>query len=683
MGSASGRAHFLTTSTLLVLLGAPALSRADVAETTSATNQTTAAARTGDTTADETPAANSATSKVSAPSGSETAVLERLIAQANERKLWRRTQWRRLGRWREGWLRGVQSEADGSEFFLSPRGAEDPAAELLATLRAFFAAPAGDDHAICRFPARLVWLQRELGFSEDDLPQRQCPKLERFLDSLNARSATLVFSSYYLSNAASAFGHTLLRINKQAADAGDQRRQLLDTGVNYSAGVDTGNALLYALKGLTGMFRGTFQRMPYYYKVREYNDFESRDLWEYELALTQPQLDLLVRHLWELGSTYFDYFYLSENCSYHVLGTLEVADPSIDLLSHVKWPVIPADTIKALLANPTFVTRVEYRPSLRTQFYARLAKLDEAERDLLSKLLDDPETPLPVAMPAARAAAALDAALDMLDLRYGEQIVTDTRSEPAKHKLALLGRRSALGVVSAPLEYNVPRERAPHRGHGSSRFGVGSGLRGARPFGTLNARLAMHDLADPIAGYPETSQLEFLPTELRFWFDDLELGLESTSLVRVVNLVPLTRYDRNVSWRLDTGARRIYDRGCPSCLTGFFDIGGGVTLGALSDRLTTFAMTETSVAFHPDLDGVVGPMRLGVGGSLGLRARLTQNLVWLSSGRMLWLPRQDQTQLWSAAGTLRWQYVSGYALSAEVRAEAAGTEAQLSLLYYY
>ena len=25
--------------------------------------------------------------------------------------------------------------------------------------------------------------------------------------------------------------------------------------------------------------------MPYYYKVREYNDYESRDLWEYELEL--------------------------------------------------------------------------------------------------------------------------------------------------------------------------------------------------------------------------------------------------------------------------------------------------------------------------------------------------------------------------------------------------------------
>src|SRR5690606_26093360 len=124
------------------------------------------------------------------------------------------------------------------------------------------------------------------------------------------------------------FGHTFLRINRRNSDLAP-RQELLDYGVDFSAGVDTDNAVVYALKGLLGFFPGVFRRIPYYYKVREYNDYELRDLWEYELSLTQREVDLVVAHLWELGSTHFDYYYLTENCSYHVLGALEVARPDL------------------------------------------------------------------------------------------------------------------------------------------------------------------------------------------------------------------------------------------------------------------------------------------------------------------------------------------------------------------
>jgi hypothetical protein len=41
---------------------------------------------------------------------------------------------------------------------------------------------------------------------------------------------------------------------------------------------DTANPVLYAFKRLTGLVVGTVKLYPYYYKVREYNDHESRDL---------------------------------------------------------------------------------------------------------------------------------------------------------------------------------------------------------------------------------------------------------------------------------------------------------------------------------------------------------------------------------------------------------------------
>ncbi|MEI8617212.1 DUF4105 domain-containing protein [Pseudoalteromonas sp. B193] len=83
-------------------------------------------------------------------------------------------------------------------------------------------------------------------------------------------------------------------------DAKDQTRhkELLAFAVNFAAEPDgSDNAAMYALKGLIGSYPGKFSLMPYYKKVREYNDLESRDIWEYKLNLSEPQVELILLHL--------------------------------------------------------------------------------------------------------------------------------------------------------------------------------------------------------------------------------------------------------------------------------------------------------------------------------------------------------------------------------------------------
>lgn len=96
-----------------------------------------------------------------------------------------------------------------------------------------------------------------------------------------------------------------------------------------------------AFTGFLGVFEGHFSKLPYYYKVREYADFESRDLWTYELNLTQDQVDEMVEHLWDLGHTYFDYYFLGENCSYHLMSLLDVVLPDSTLLKALSFYVHP------------------------------------------------------------------------------------------------------------------------------------------------------------------------------------------------------------------------------------------------------------------------------------------------------------------------------------------------------
>jgi hypothetical protein len=615
--------------------------------------------------------------------------VEALVARAKRDKLAQTTRWRRLGHYRRGLFGGWQSEADGKPFFLAREGKTDPEAELEVTLRALFAEGPDDDaqglqHPYCRFPARRRFLEKSLGL-EGKLPYRPCLRYVDYVSRLAPNGVTLIFSSYYLNNPASAFGHTFLRVEKRGRSNSEEPSDLLNYGVDFSASVDTGNALVYAVKGLTGLFPGVFSKVPYYKKVREYNDYESRDLWEYELNLSPEEIETFVDHLWELGSTYFAYYYLSENCSYHVLGLLEAVNPRFELLRHVGYPVIPADTVKALYRNSGLVKSVRYRPSNRTQLKFRLSALSAGERDLLAKLLAEPHTPFPSAMPLDRQMKVLDTALDLIDVRLARDLVksrTDMDPE-ADVQQELLARRAEIELPSANVEQTPPFDRMPQYGHGSRRLGLGGGYaRDTGPYQLLRFRLALHDLVDAAPGFPEGAAIEFLPLTLRYREKSRKITLEEFELIHVQSVSPWTRFEHPTSFRVAVGATRTYDTGCVDCATGFFEVGFGLALAPFGDAALFYALAEARV-FAPFDSGLLDAFRAGAGPLAGLRLRFTDNLALWGGGRWTYLPAQHPRSTWSVEGALRWQYTHNFAIGAEgaLHPEAASAQG-VSYLYF-
>ena len=91
----------------------------------------------------------------------------------------------------------------------------------------------------------------------------------------------------------------------------------------------------------------------------------------------------------------------------------------------------------------------------------------------------------------------------------------DTAALAAREQL--LTRRSEVPIQSPPLDVPVPRDRAPHLGHGAARMALGGG--GSTRdggFATLEWRAALHDLIDPPAGFSAAYQIEFLRLRLEF-----------------------------------------------------------------------------------------------------------------------------------------------------------------------
>jgi len=623
--------------------------------------------------------------------------VQRLAAQAKARGLaWHRA-WLRLGHFRRS-LDGQHfaSDADGAHFFLSAEGKRDPEAELRATLEAFFLAPQPSSyslrdprslHPVCRFPARFLWLHKHLGFDVQRLPVKKCPRLALFIKALQPQSVSLVFSSYYLNNPASAFGHTFLRINKGIGSHATKQRELLDNGIDFSADVETSNAFFYALGGLTGTFPGTFKHLPYYYKVRQYNDYESRDLWEYRLNLRPEQVWMLVLHLWELGSTHFDYYYLTRNCSYYILDALEAAAPNLTLINQLHFPVLPVDTVKALYANPGLIAGVEFRPSIRTQFQRALRRLQTDERAFALELTRQPSHKLPEHWPAAKSIRVLDVAVDLVDMRSMKTLLAKTDPHAAQVRQQLLERRAVFSQPSPAPNTSFPKMQMPHLGHDSRRFDIGAGYsrRGAA-FLNLGARLALHDLADPTTGYPELSQIEFLPTRLRYQVSEQRLQVEDLQLVRVISLHDISVFDPQLSWKFSVGVTTLSDRTCANCFAGQLIGGGGVAKSLFDQHLTLFLTFDLAFYTGPRLQGWGdAPLRLGLGPAAGLRYKFTPNLLFLLQGQAYLYPEQNPTPwlIGQASSTLRFQYTQGWALSFETAVSTFNQEARLVSMTYF
>jgi len=122
------------------------------------------------------------------------------------------------------------------------------------------------------------------------------------------------------------FGHTLLRID------GKSKSNLISYAVNYSANTTDTNGFIYAWKGLTGRYKGYYSLMPYYLKVKEYNELEHRDMWEYRLKLTEAEVKKMLNHTWELNNIHSPYYFIDENCSYSLLFLIESARPDLHLI---------------------------------------------------------------------------------------------------------------------------------------------------------------------------------------------------------------------------------------------------------------------------------------------------------------------------------------------------------------
>ncbi len=544
-----------------------------------------------------------------------------LIAEAKEKNLSSDPLWHRLLYYKKNVLfPGVTSLADDPKFFTAQKGKTDPQAELEETLRSFFAPVTGDQnlHPQCIFVARLSWLKEKLDWESSRLPAVHCDRFLEWKSALNAEGITLIFPTAFLNNPGSMFGHTLIRIDGKDQD---ENTRLLAYAANYAADATDKNALLYAMKGLFGGYLGFYSVLPYYKKVKQYGDFENRDIWEYQLNLKTEEINRMLEHLWELRSMGFRYYYLDENCSYFLLTLFEVARPELRLTDRFPIWSTPIDTVRAVLSYPELLKSVTFRPAQSSVLTTRIKDLTPEEqllgRSLASGTAQVTDQTFNELSPDKQA-AVVEFAYELLNYERLKDRSEDKTVEERGH--SLLVERSKLSSPFKQVNVPVPTVR-PDLGHKTSRALFGGGVDDHRLFSEFQIRPAYHDLMDKEDGYTLGAQINFLDLTLRH-YEGKRVELEDLTVIDIASLPPRNRIFKPISWKVSTGMNQERFSENDRVLVGRLDGGAGLSW-KIGEQITAYTLLDGAFLCGGKFDE---NFSFGGGPNAGVYVDLTENL---------------------------------------------------------
>lgn len=484
----------------------------------------------------------------------DNAYLQQLVKEAKARHLAQRAEWKNLLHYvPRVFMPGVKSLVDDPGFFNAPDGKTNPEAELDATLARFFSTTRSKrDKQLpqCQFIARYHWLKAQLHFDPARLPEQSCPRFDEWYAALAPQSIALVFPAAYLNNPASMFGHTLLRVDGKGQD---KHTRLLAYAINYAAATNETNGFMFAVRGVFGGYIGAFSVAPYYDKVNEYSEIENRDIWEYNLNFTPAEIRRMLEHTWELGHTWFRYYFFDENCSYNLLALLQVGRPDLKLTEQFRWYAIPSDTVRAVTAVPGLLKSVHYRPARSTLLRARIRQASPDEQYLARDIAEGrlaPDGRQLTSLAPAEQAKVLDLAFNYLSY---QRLSAGLPAKPtARRLLGLLNARSRIDVHDPGPAISTPAVR-PDEGHRSALIALGAGQRARQNFTELRLRPTYHDLMDPQGGYVRGAQIRFLDLRARHYADTGHNRVESLTVLNITSLTPRNRLIKPLSWYVDIG----------------------------------------------------------------------------------------------------------------------------------
>tara|TARA_R110002072_G_scaffold140765_1_gene285153 strand:+ start:22554 stop:24410 length:1857 start_codon:yes stop_codon:yes gene_type:complete len=196
--------------------------------------------------------------------------------------------------------------------------------------------------AICRFPARYLWLSKQLNLQVKSFTN--CLRYEKFKSLAPLDDLHLIYASENLVSPSSMMGHIFLKTQGK-----NIHQHEVSHSLSFFTEVEGFNVPKLIFESVFLGKKGYFSLNPYHEKERIYLSEEQRNVWSYLLTFSDWQKELLQAHLWELKDTQLSYFFHDYNCATFTLYVLAVADSRfLDFISSIDSPLDVAKAAKKL-----------------------------------------------------------------------------------------------------------------------------------------------------------------------------------------------------------------------------------------------------------------------------------------------------------------------------------------------
>lgn len=447
-------------------------------------------------------------------------------------------QWMVLNYYHKSFNGKYSSEISNGDFFLSKNGQHDPYDEFnvfVDTVKTYLADGKNKD-VLCKFPARLSFLEKNFNIlNKKDRPF--CPEYEEKNRFDKITSISLVFASGYFDNPGSYYGHTLIKYN-YGNDVLNQTS--LDSSLNYGANAtDDAGSPLYAIKGLLGFYDATYSRNNNFIYSNLYTNSQIRDIWEYELDLSKPQIKFLVEHSWEMMNAKFKYYFFNDNCANRIARLIELATGQDLSKTHGLW-LLPMQVIRKLGRNnpaSSLVKKVGYNPSLKTVFSSKFNTLDSKSKDRFVKFFysTDEEKRKNV---NTFDSDQLYMILDYMDLKVAKLTLkkkdVEKINEMNKQRAIILGELLSRPSDKITRNYDIKDAPSPAETKPTSVLRLGYGMREGSQFARVGYRVTNNDFLNVPTPGQEISQ--FFMGDFEAEIRDGRIDINKATIVEIANL---------------------------------------------------------------------------------------------------------------------------------------------------
>lgn len=525
-----------------------------------------------------------------------------------------------------------QSYIASQNFFLSTAVESSSLKELQATIDAFYLPikenKSNDEHALCRFPARLSLIKKEVNLSAyGKLPVIECSQYKAWRQQIKSDSISLIFASGYMSNPASMYGHLLLKFSD-----GDEHKgnDLLDNSLNYGAIVPNDeNPLLYVLRGIFGGYEARFSDQQFFKHKHNYGNIELRDMWEYELALTPEDISLIIEHLWEILPTRLSYYFIDENCAYHFAKLIELVLDEPIISNDSLWALpnsVATAVTKATYNDAALLKDVTFIPSTENILFNYYEQLTFEQKQIAETIIINGFS---FTTEEYKALSNVEKKMVVESLF---QYINVVKQKDEGYNLLKKSRRNLINErlnlsVGKGIHYSEENENiAPHLARKPSKFSLGlASIEQSKVYTTTGFRMTYFDDLSSSLGVSEFSNLEMVDVEIIA--DKTKAKILKVDLIDISSLyLPSIPWTNTIAsaWSVRAGYEQ-FNNTCIDCGIYFAEGSFGKSLRIENDALM-FAMVGGKAFFGED-DDVIVYAKLGFLTSLSknLKAKIELN----------------------------------------------------------